>query len=59
MKFPYDYIALTAIPAFFVGALVGALITAASATRWLRKHGLGRLVDEDESESCERKEAQA
>lgn len=59
MKFPYDYIALTAIPAFFVGALVGALITAASATRWLRKHGLGRLVDEDESEGCGREEAQA
>lgn len=59
MKFPYDYIALTAIPAFFVGALVGALITAASATRWLRKNGLGRLVDEDVSEDCEREEAQA
>ena len=50
MKFPYDYIALTAIPAFFVGALAGALITAASATRWLRKYGLGRLVDEDTKE---------
>jgi hypothetical protein len=50
MKFPFDYIALTAIPAFFVGALVGALITAASATRWLRRHGLGRLADEEEEE---------
>lgn len=57
MKFPYDYVALSAIPAFFVGALVGALITAASATRWLRKHGLGRLVGEDESAGCEREEA--
>ena len=50
MKFPYDYIALTALPAFFVGVLIGALITAAAAIRWLRKHGLGRLVDEDEEE---------
>lgn len=59
MKFPYDYIALTAIPAFFVGMCVGALITAAAAIRWIRKNGLGRLVDEDESEDCEREEAQA
>lgn len=59
MKFPYDYIALTAIPAFFVGVCVGALITAAAAIRWLRKHGLGRLVDEEEEEDCEREEAQA
>ena len=51
MEFPYDYILLSAIPAFFVGALVGALITAASAMRWLRRHGLGRLVDEEEEEA--------
>lgn len=57
MKFPYDYIALTAVPAFFVGACVGAAITAASATRWLRRHGLGRLVGENDD--CEREEAQA
>ena len=50
MKFPYDYIALTALPAFFVGMCVGALITAAAAIRWIRKHGLGRFVDEDEEE---------
>jgi hypothetical protein len=50
MKFPYDYIALTAVPAFCVGFCAGALITAASATRWLRKHGLGRLVGEEEEE---------
>lgn len=50
MKFPYDYVVLSAVPAFFVGALVGALITAAAAIRWLRKHGLGRLVDADEEE---------
>lgn len=59
MKFPYDYIVLSAIPAFCVGALVGALITAASATRWLRKHGLEWLVNKDESADCEREEAQA
>lgn len=51
MKFPYDYVVLSAAPAFFVGMCVGALITAASAIRWLRKHGLGRLVDEDEEEA--------
>lgn len=59
MKFPFDYIALTAIPAFFVGICAGALITAASATRWLRRHGLGRLADAEESEGCGREEAQA
>lgn len=59
MKFPFDYVALTAIPAFFVGMCVGALITAASATRWLRRHGLGRLADEDKSADCEREEVQA
>lgn len=59
MKFPYDYVALSAIPAFFIGALIGALIMAASATRWLRRHGLGRLVGEDNSAVCEREEAQA
>ena len=52
MKFPFDYVVLSAIPAFFVGALVGALITAASAIRWLRKHGLGRLVGEEEEEEA-------
>ena len=52
MKFPYDYIALSAIPAFFVGVIVGALIMAATATRCLRRHGLGRLVDAEKEEDC-------
>lgn len=58
MKFPFDYIALTAVPAFFVGVLIGALIIAAAAIRYMRKHGFGRFVDEDESEDCEREGAQ-
>ena len=57
MKFPYDYI--PAIPAFCFGVIVGAEVMRAAARRWLRRHGLGRLVDEEgKTGRCE-KEAQA
>lgn len=60
MKFPFDYVALSAIPAFCVGVCAGAMITAALATRWLRRHGLGRLAGDDENDDhCGQKEVEA
>lgn len=42
MKFPYDYIALTAVPAFCVGALAGALAVSWLVSRWTARRDAER-----------------
>lgn len=42
MKFPYDYILLSAVPAFFVGFCAGALAVSWLVSRWTARRGAER-----------------
>lgn len=39
MRFPFDYIILSAIPAFCVGFCAGALAVSWLVSRWSARHG--------------------
>lgn len=45
MRFPFDYIALTAVPAFFVGMCVGALAVSWLVSRWTARRGAERSAE--------------